>query len=365
MNSRPVHGLGPGRVERTLILAPNPDGHRATYIRHLVEAAGGSRSILIGSTADGFTRESFDRQLGATRSHWTPVEMAGFDGASVAQTARSLAIDHVVAPDGDALALEIGRQGSWRGPQLTALIMREDAQVRQSRVLSIAVRQARALTLARAGRVGGVQLLMLRAPYDTRPHVASYAVDPVELWVTLDSREYWRDRFGLDDRCRWIALVGANTARKRAELVAAAVRELGSGFGLLATGRTDQATRAALQSARDIRMRVVDRYLDDDEVDGAILACDALAAAYDNDGPSGIVAKALALGTPAVVAPTRAATRALKGSNAPVIVASDTTVTGIAAAISAAALIGRAPATDFSWASPKNFADALLDGSRV
>ncbi|WP_062465387.1 glycosyltransferase [Demequina soli] len=360
MNEPRIDAAPSARLEKVLVLLPDADGHRATYVRHVLAAAGQDRAVSLAVTAASAGHEAFSAQLGAAPGAAGSLPLDSFDAASIAAAARTHGFTRIVAPDGDALALEIGRTGTWDGPPLRILMMREHAQARSSRLLTWVVERARARRVAAARRVPGVTVLTLRAPYDERPVDAACAVDPVELLATPDDRAAWRARLGLADDVTWVAIVGANDERKRADVVIAAVRALGPGYGLLAAGRTDAPTRAALATATDLRAVVLDRYLEDAEVDGAILAADVVAAAYANDGPSGIVAKALALGTPPVVAPTRAIRRALASGRSPVVVADDATAPALAQGFARAAALGRVTDSTGEAATPRAFALALL-----
>lgn len=164
-----------------------------------------------------------------------------------------------------------------------------------------------------------------------------------------------------DAATRWIGVLGHVSPRKNLDLVLEAARLAGRSYGVLVAGRVEpgewERCAEALERfvAAGNRLLVLDRLLTDAELDACVARVDALVLAHSSEGPSGMLGKAVALGTPVVTAGAqslRAETARLHGGSWAQLRAPD-----IAAAILATA----ERAAPVALAGSADFAHALLD----
>ncbi|WP_431797734.1 glycosyltransferase [Microbacterium kunmingense] len=131
--------------------------------------------------------------------------------------------------------------------------------------------------------------------------------DPVVLGTSNVSQTLLGD----SDQARpWVAVLGAITRRKNVPIVADAVSRIPGEpqVGLVVAGKVDDEARESLEEAleaahqRGVPTLMVDRHLTDGELDGLVYAADCVVVAHSNEGPSGLVGKAAAAGTPLALA---------------------------------------------------------------
>lgn len=104
----------------------------------------------------------------------------------------------------------------------------------------------------------------------------------------------------------WAGILGAIGERKNVELVSRAIANLDSNVGLVLAGPAELSESEVedwilplRESRRVIRIA---RHMSDGELDSVILALDCVVLAHSNEGPSGILARALSSGARAVTA---------------------------------------------------------------
>jgi hypothetical protein len=161
-----------------------------------------------------------------------------------------------------------------------------------------------------ANSIRNVEVVVLRSQLGgVRRGPFAEAIDPVTISATRDSIQGIRNDWKLSDDRYWFAVLGAVTERKNVPLVAAALARISDAqVGLLVAGKCApgvlEAAHHMLQSleSRGVPVVVVDRLLDDTELDSAVAASDSLVLAHSNEGPSGLLSKAAAVGTHVVAA---------------------------------------------------------------
>jgi glycosyltransferase involved in cell wall biosynthesis len=107
----------------------------------------------------------------------------------------------------------------------------------------------------------------------------------------------------------WFGVVGKIGQRKNLPIVAAAVAALDrANVALVVAGQIDegilQEATPHLDRIREAggRVEIIDRLLTESEMDQMIMELDCVVLAHSNDGPSGILGKAVAAGTRIVAA---------------------------------------------------------------
>ncbi|WP_445444046.1 hypothetical protein [Clavibacter sp. km3a] len=297
----PVTAAGPAPV---LILEGNGDGHRFYFVRLLADAivADGGRAVLVTRPGemDGAHAAEFLRDL---PSGFTVVEVPDADVAAASRVARDTGARRIVIPDGDRHLVDLVTRRGADLPHVTALIMREP-DLRRQAVRSSARQWAKRATMTLAGLRRSTTVTVLKSSVWAGRSRFPVAQDPVTLAAGPDDVVALRVHWGLDADRRWFAVVGAISARKNLPLVAEAfARVAGPGMGLLVGGAVfdDQLDEAGPHLAearrRGAGVVIVDRMLEDVELDAAIAAVDCVVLAHSNEGPSGIFGKAVMSGT--------------------------------------------------------------------
>lgn len=286
---------------RLLIVEPNMDGHRFNYVRILAEAAvrtPGSTRLL--TTEDGACAYAA-KVTGAAAGLEVVVAPEPVSLDVIAATSRRLATGRVVVPNGDAIAFEVARRLAWRGSgELRLLAMRARAQPGGSPAVTAAKSAVRTALFVVADRVPRVGVTVLESAIgDDARHLLPRTPDPIE-WAASDAdAERLAVRTGLDRDTYWFAVVGALDERKNIPLVAAAVRDVAdrvsTPVGLLLAGRQDERVRRSIPQLRSGGLRLVelDEHLSEADFDAAIGLASCLVLAHSNEGPSGILGKAV------------------------------------------------------------------------
>ncbi len=294
----------PSHEPRTvLVVEPNHRGHRLMYVRLLADAAAGLGArvvVVIAESALGSPEaQAHLSDLPAATAVRAEHELAVRD---VERISREVHADRVVVPDGDRFALRVGLVGSWRGSGgLAVLVMRARRQPARLSALTWAVKRR---LLHRAAQVPRVDVVALVSALDTGPHAAPCAPDPVALCAGAADVEALRAAWDLSPDRYWFGVLGVVSGRKNLDLVLAALaRSALQGVGVVVGGRLDAAvvegTREVVDElrSRGVDVRVENRHLSNTEFDAAIAAVDCVIVAHDNEGPSGVLAKAVRAGT--------------------------------------------------------------------
>ena len=292
-----------------IVVEPNATGHRFYYVQILVRYLRDHSIRCVLATSDqAIASESgrrllvdFGREVDVvTNKQWTL--------QSVSLLALERGAARTVFPDGDAWILQLSRsRRSWHGGLATMLMMRSEPHSTGYPLLDFARRRVRRAMVSRARRVEEVSILTLGDA--GRAHAPSDGVvaDPIEIGLepTPSHRSIARNHFGLPDERFVIAIVGAIDARKNVETVIAAAESVPNATVMLA-GQLSTESRNAVSASFDgtnaTEILSIDRLLTDLEIDQAVLAADVVVAAHTNEGPSGIVGRALHLGTPVLAA---------------------------------------------------------------
>jgi glycosyltransferase involved in cell wall biosynthesis len=298
------------RSRRILIMEDNPDGHRLSYVSLLASAAAAAGyHVTLATTEEVLSSNEWSIHMGKA---WSVMEYQILDYYSIAALSRlsnELDVDHVVIPDGDSFAYELSKGHRWTGRgTVSVLVMREKGQMSRIPGLALVKTVVKGLLLQFANFRPRVQIRVLKSAtwrgYSTLP----VSRDPVNL-SCADQRSESANLPILLDNYFWFGVVGRVGQRKNLPLVAAAVAALDRGdVALLVAGQIDEGILQEAKPHLDLireaggRIEVVDRLLSDLEMDQIITELDCVVLAHSNDGPSGILGKAVAAGTKIVAA---------------------------------------------------------------
>ena len=313
----------------TVIVEPDPSGHRFQAVANVAAVAGESDEVLLLTSKGAATSEAFEVYLSETKLSveepfdeiYPPTrEMA----AAVAAKARELEVSTAVVMDADqslkrwfyvarAEFKGLGR----RKPRVVFMLTRYPAKLKLTDRVGWKLRIPKA-TLAVAAMATG-----------TLHHVAGFAgrEDMAKGWIVRRTRDpeicsaHSRDRVALrteldlpQDR-RIVGIFGLLTERKNAPLVLDSLKVAGlDDVDLLLAGSVQPEVRAwidALQEPDRSRVIVHDGFLSNDLLDKLVAAVDATPIALTNNGPSGIMGKASAAGVPVITAGSEVRAREL------------------------------------------------------
>lgn len=292
---------------RVLIVELDGRGHRLYYVRLLAEEAlrsGASVRILVGSGEH--VDEVVALHLGSLRDDVEVVAAAGRGWLDIEEAARSFDADVTVVPESDSYLLSVVRRGGWRGPgRLSLLVMRPRVPAVGNRVRRAVANTVKAMVLVLLTALPRVDVRVLRSVFSDERRPWPTVADPVGLSATPQDVEALRDRWGVGTERYWFGALGAITPNKNVPMLLDQIArtKFPGPVGVLVAGGIEpsvadaiEPTRAALDDA-GVPLVVIDRLLEDVELDSAISAVDCLMLAYNHLGSSGTLGKAVTAGT--------------------------------------------------------------------
>ncbi|MBZ5734976.1 glycosyltransferase [Nocardioides sp. TRM66260-LWL] len=317
------------------------DGHRTGYLRILLEHC--------------------HRAGTPVRLYATAAVAAGADLAALRARPDAPPVpEPIVADDPVSAAL------AHEPPEVQVVLPEADHLLRRGDLLRVVRRRRRPVTLlVMRGRReshqpwGGVPrfvakrllvLLLTLAPgarvrrlsSGLQPPRRGWVRDPVALAGGADEVAAVRAGLDLRDDVVWVGLLGALHPRKNVLLGLEALARCPDHVGLLLAGRLqpEDHRAAVLRRVDTLReagrpVRVEDGFLDDARFDALIRAVDAMLLPYANQGPSGLVGKAVLAGTRVVASPSATLRGDARGRSTITVAALD--ADALAAAITDAA----------------------------
>ncbi|MCP1504237.1 glycosyltransferase involved in cell wall biosynthesis [Curtobacterium herbarum] len=295
-----------------LIVEQNSTGHRLFYARLLAEAAiegGADVILLLGREGD---RSAEVVHLASLPAGVEVLRDRRLSLSDIESLTVSRDIARTVIPDGDHFALALARRRAWNGAgRVSVLIMREHAQPRgagvPARIVTRLKSTLRTFAFRKAAGMSGVDLRVLKSAGWAGESRFEAAIDPVRVSVERDSADRFRDAHAMVPSRYWFAVLGAISGRKNLDLVLEALEDVDSPWGILVAGIIDtdvpESVRVRLRRLETDGVSVlIDRLLTDAELDAAVAAADCIVLAHSNEGPSGLLGKAAAVGTRVVAA---------------------------------------------------------------
>lgn len=295
---------------RVLIVEGNADGHRLSYVALLASAAIAAGDEIVFATRESvLSSREFPVHMSAFGPELELRTMEDFSVRGVERLCREHNIDHAVIPDGDSFAYQLskGQSWAWRGT-VTALVMREKGQPSRFPGAVFAKTFVKGLLLLAANRQRRVEVRVLKSATWRGFSLLPTSRDPVVL-SSGDETLQRNSLPSLSDGLFWFGVIGKIGHRKNLPLVAASLAALQrSDIGLLVAGQVEDGVLlqaeehfAGMRQAGG-QVVILDRLLGDSELDALIRELDCVVLAHSNEGPSGILGKAVAAGTRIVAA---------------------------------------------------------------
>lgn len=302
----------------TLILEPDPGGHRFQYVRHVVELASKDGDVLLLTSRGAQQLPEFENYLAGMPvsvherfdSIYPPTaEMA----EAIAEIAREQDLLQALVMDADQslkrwwqVAAQAFRGLSPR-PRVVFLLTRYPATLTLTDRLGWAHRVAKGglSVLAMSTRTLS-RVVTLAGRDDTSAGALVKRVrDPAICGAHSRERQLLRTSLGLPHERRLVGIFGAISDRKNVPLVTEAVLASGDDADLVLAGGIEPDVAAWLaQQPAATHARIIQRngFLSNDELDQLVAASDVVMIAQNNNGPSGIMGKALAAEVPVLSA---------------------------------------------------------------
>ena len=320
----------------TVIVEPDPGGHRFQAVANVARVAARSGDVVLLTSTVGAQDDAFATLLGDLDVELI-VEQPFDDirpptrvmARAIAEVARRRPVAKAIVMDADQALKRwwwVARQ-EFRGLRGNRSERRTSAPVaagRQPFMIFMLTRYPAKLTLRDSFgwklRISKAALAMAARVGGTLDHVAGFAGrdDMTEGWVVKRARDpevclaHSRDRmaireqFGLPQDRKLVGIFGVIEERKNAPMVLDALDHVGLHDVDLVLGggiwKEVWAWIDALPPERRRRVITHDGFLTDLEMDQLVAAVDCCPIPLTNNGPSGIMGKALAAEVPVVTA---------------------------------------------------------------
>jgi len=293
-----------------LIVEPNASGHHFYYVRLLVERAlqkSRNCSVVLLTTEESKGSRQFQIHLSDFPELRTvSLEPKDFSLSNLSGNQVVRESTQVTFPDSDKVLVQLAI-GRWKVPAPTTfLVMRPDGEPRTIKGLGRVIGLAKLILITLCNLRAKIKVFGLKSPIAVRKTPIPWISDPITLNDTETKVEEFKRDFARLPPLFWIGVFGYVNPRKNLDLVISAISDR-QDFGLLIAGTLNPEVQRSLSvHLEDLadrgRLIVIPGPLDDASLDSAIASVDIVVAAHSNDGPSGIVAKAAALGKPLAMA---------------------------------------------------------------
>jgi glycosyltransferase involved in cell wall biosynthesis len=332
----------------TVIVEPDHGGHRFQAAANVARFAGRTDEVLLLTSAGAAQTEEF-------RTYLADVELKvddRFDGIypptramarAVAEICRTNAVSRVVVMDADQslkrwwYVAAAAFRGLPRRPRVVFMLTRYPAKLTLTDRVGWKLRVSKGTLALAAMATRTLHRVAGFAGRDdmSRGWLVKRARDPAICSAHSRNRDAIRADLGLPADRKLVGICGVIYERKNAPLILDAILASGADDAdLLLAGMIKPEVAewlAALPEARANRIIVRDGFLPNDVLDQLVAASDVVAIALTNNGPSGIMGKALAADVPVISAGSAVRARELKATGGGV--STELTVKSIASAL--------------------------------
>ncbi|RNL79112.1 glycosyltransferase family 1 protein [Nocardioides marmorisolisilvae] len=303
----------------TLIVEPDPSGHRFQAVANVAAVAGETTEVVLLTTAEAAAGEAFDVYLADTKflavepvfdQLYPPTEEIA---RAIADQARERDVETAVLMDADNalkrwwLVARREFKGLARKPRIVMMLTRYPARIKYTdkRVMQLRISKGLLAMVSRAN--GTVQHLSGFAGRDDMSHgwVVRRARDPEICSAHSRDRAALRAELDLPADRVLVGIFGMIGPDKRPDLVLEAIKVSGIDGDLVLAGGVKPEVVAWLDGLDEAdRARVIVRngFLSNEVLDKHVAAVNAVPIAQVHGGPSGIMGKASAAGVPVVSA---------------------------------------------------------------
>jgi len=276
---------------RVALVVPDHRGHRLAYVAMLVrQARASSVDVIILGTQEGRESDEFTMHLSSYGElNW--IAKSELPIRSLLKMAQQLNIDRIIFPDGDKIVSRLILSRLRSSVDIALLIMRPSPARGSLGRPRWAIKSA-AIWVLRRRRVKAFNLTS-SLKVDVRPYELS---DPIDLAIDVPVASEESALFT-------IGVVGSITRRKNLPIIIEALGLSGQESRLIVAGRIDPDAARELADAihrsgvGSEQIQIRNQLLTDRDLDLTVAEVDCVILAHSNEGPSGIMGRAAALGT--------------------------------------------------------------------
>lgn len=331
----------------TVIVEPDPGGHRFQYVSHIATRAAQTGEVVLLTSRGAADLAEFDTYLADAPLRveerfdaiYPPTQVIA---RTVAELCARLDVETVFVMDADQSLKRWWRvappalRDLPRRPRVVFLLTRYPARLSILDRLGWLHRISKAtLALLAMARGSLSRVVTLAGRDDLNPGwLVKRLRDPAICSAHSRDRVAIRQRLGLSLDRRLVGIFGVVSDRKNVPMVAAAVLASGPDTDLLLAGTLEPDVAAWLaEQPEPTQQRVIVRegFLSNAQLDQLVAAADVVTIAQNNNGPSGIMGKAVAAGVPVLSAGSKVRARESVALDAGVN--TELTVAGLAAGL--------------------------------
>ena len=316
----------------TIIVEPNPSGHRFQAVAHVAEVARRTGEVLLLTSRDAVDTNAYAVHLGSLdlrtelafdEPHPPTRQMA----EAIAAVCRREKVSTAVLMDADQslkrwwyVAPRAFRGLPFR-PRVVFMLTRYPAKLRATDWVGWKLRIPKATLAVAAMATGSLHRVAGFAGRDdtTRGWLVKRTRDPDICTAHSRDRALLRAELDLPADRRLAGIFGVISVRKNADVIweALARRDIQADLVLAGKLAPEVAEWAASLSEADHgRLIVRDVFLSNESLDKHVAAVDVVPLAMTLNGPSGIMGKAIAAGVPVVTAGSEVRARELVAADA-------------------------------------------------
>jgi glycosyltransferase involved in cell wall biosynthesis len=306
------------RNETTVIVEPDPDGHRFQAVANVAEVAARRGDVVLLTSQGATALEAFEVFLAdapiTAIERYSGIQPPTREMAEgVAEVCREREVGTVAVIEADKslkrwwYAAPLAFRGlGKRKPRVVFTLLRYPAHLglRDSYGWKLRITKVICALLAMATR--SLHHVAGFAGRDdmSRGWIVKRTRDPEICTAHSRDRKALREELGLDPDRTMVGIYGVISERKNAPLVMDALESAGIDADLVLAGGLEDPVRGWVAGLDPERKHLVvrDGFLSNEELDKYIAVVDAIPIPLTNNGPSGIMGKALAAEVPVVTA---------------------------------------------------------------
>ena len=300
----------------TILIEPNPSGHRPQVIAAVAPIAARTSDVVVLTSRGATEHPNFQEYVGHLHlrvedrlDEWVPPTRD--IAREVAALCRAEDVDRVVMLDGDTALkrwwLDAPRElGLRRRPQVIFMLTRYPARLQLTDWTGWRLRTRAVLAVA-AMATGSLHRLVGYAGRDdmSRGWIVKRVRDLAVCTAHSRDRADLRSELGLPPDRRLIGVFGGISERKNSKLIWEAMQLNGIDADLLLAGSVTPEVAAWADSVEPTqlgRVLVRNEFLGNEVLDKLVASVDVVPLIMTNNGPSGIMGKALSADVSVVTA---------------------------------------------------------------
>ncbi|MFI7495987.1 hypothetical protein ACH9D2_14890 [Kocuria sp. M4R2S49] len=260
--------------------------------------------IALITTTEALNHPNYDLHLAHLEQQFTTHLIPNADVKTISRLTQSLRTDIMVLPDGDAFVWkEAWKLRQKRHGSVSAVVMRPNSSGKGS-IKPFIIELIKRLLLTLANMQPDVIAVPLKSSLWTSQNNQIGVPDPVSFHPDRHAPSMIETAIASNPDRKWLGILGALSARKNIDLVLRSARIVDrSDFGIVLAGHMEPAVAEKIQDKlyetrkKGIEIIVCNTFLTDGELDAILQKLHCVVLAHSNEGPSGILGKAVEAGT--------------------------------------------------------------------